>query len=86
MEKVYTPPSSTFGEASFPSPNASVVGAMKRQHRNDVDMNGEGDVRMESGFKRCRVEIWRASQERVKMQMSGFAGFAAAWDEDKDDS
>ncbi|RYN32349.1 hypothetical protein AA0117_g4322 [Alternaria alternata] len=86
MEKVYTPPSSTFGEASFPSPNASVVGAMKRKHRNDVDMNGEGDVRMESGFKRCRVEIWRASQERVKMQMSGFAGFAAAWDEDKDDS
>ncbi|CAN9092261.1 unnamed protein product [Alternaria alternata] len=86
MEKVYTPPSSTFGEASFPSPNASVVGAMKRKHRNDVDMNGEGDVRMESGFKRCRVEIWRASQERVKMQMSRFAGFAAAWDEDKDDS
>ena len=59
---------------------------MKRKHRNDVDMNGEGDVRMESGFKRCRVEIWRASQERVKMQMSRFAGFAAAWDEDKDDS
>ncbi|CAN9120181.1 unnamed protein product [Alternaria sp. RS040] len=85
MEKVYTPPSSTFGEASFPSPNASVIGAMKRKHWNDGDLDGGSDVLMKSGFKRCRVEIWRASQERVKMQMSGFAGFAAARDEDKDD-
>jgi hypothetical protein len=59
--KVYTPPSPQFGEASFLSPPASVVGAIMRKRGNDMDVNDEGNVQMEGGFKKRRVEIWRAS-------------------------
>ncbi|KAL1801113.1 hypothetical protein ACET3X_001455 [Alternaria dauci] len=83
---VYTPPSSAFGETNSPSPPTRIVEAMKRKYGNDVDVDGEGNAQMESGFKRCKVEIWQATREQVEVQTPGFAGFAAAWDENKDES
>jgi hypothetical protein len=85
IKKVYARPSPQFGEASFLSPPANVVDAIMRKRGNCTDVDDEGDVQMEGGFKKRRVETWRASWREVKTKMPGFVGFATMWDEVKND-